>query len=311
MEIPNLFGQIISRLVIRKWITRDGLRALMAAAPRPELEQSLLRVAIPFLAALWLLGDLVFTGDLASGEWHGLAVALGFLTFALALTIHILATGDRKPRVTVARSFLGISADNAVNTYFMLVMGEGGAVVVGVYLFVTFGNGFRFGRLYLHVSQALSLIGFSIVLFFSPFWSHHLAVGSGFLVAMVVLPFYVGVLAERITEAKRGRMGERSKRTVPRERQPRDAHAAERRNRDDRLVARNATRRVATGNRRNAFDFGATGPGADRGNSRCSEDRGGQGTAGSAAVRPRQAADRRGQGHPAASTIQGPGRQYG
>ena len=85
----------------------------------------------------------------------------------------------------------------------MLVMGEGGAVVVGVYLFITFGNGFRFGRLYLHVCQALSLIGFSVVLIYSDFWSHHIAVGVGFLVAMIVLPFYVGVLAERITEAKR------------------------------------------------------------------------------------------------------------
>src|SRR5258706_7097549 len=203
MGIHNLLGHVITRPMIRKWITRDGLRSLMAAAPRPELEQSLLRVAIPFLAALWLLGDLVFTGDLEPGEWHGLYVALGFLSFALALTVHILATGDKYHRVTICRRFLGIIADNAVNTYFMLVMGEGGAVVVGVYLFVTFGNGFRFGRLYLHVSQALSLIGFSVVLWFSSFWSHHLAVGSGFLVAMVVLPFYVGVLAERITEAKK------------------------------------------------------------------------------------------------------------
>ena len=73
--------------------------------------------------------------------------------------------------MTVARRFLGIIADNAVNTYFMLVMGEGARLSLASIFFVTFGNGFRFGRLYLHVSQALSLIGFSIVLFFSPFWS--------------------------------------------------------------------------------------------------------------------------------------------
>jgi len=203
MKFPSFIGQIISRPMMRNWITRDGLRGLIAAAPRPELEQSLLRVAIPFLAALWLLGDLTLTADLDAGEWHGLFVALGFLAFALVLTVHILATGDKHPRVTVARRFLGIIADNAVNTYFMLVVGELGAVVVGVYLFVTFGNGFRFGRLYLHVSQALSLIGFTVVLYFSPFWSHHIPVGVGFLVAMVVLPLYVGKLAERIKEAKK------------------------------------------------------------------------------------------------------------
>jgi len=203
MQIPSLLGHFISRAVIQSWITRDGMRSLLAAAPRPELEQSLLRVAIPFMAAVWLFGDLLLTSDLGVGEWHGLYVALGFLAFALALTVHILATGDKHHRVTVARRFLGIVADNAVNTYFMLVMGEGGAVVVGVYLFVTFGNGFRFGRLYLHVSQALSLIGFGIVLYFSPFWSHHYPVAIGVMVAMVVLPFYVGTLATRITEAKR------------------------------------------------------------------------------------------------------------
>ena len=83
MGTSKILGQIISRPMIRNWTTRDGLRSLIAAAPRPELEQSLLRVAIPFLAASWLLGDLIFTGDLGPGEWHGLLVALGFLSFAL------------------------------------------------------------------------------------------------------------------------------------------------------------------------------------------------------------------------------------
>ena len=203
MGIPNFFGHLASRPVIRRWITRDGIRALIAAAPRPELEQSLLRLAIPILAALWLLGDLVLTGDLAPGEWQGLYVAFGFLAFALVLTIHILATGDRNPRLTVARRFLGIVADNAVNTYFMLVVGERGALVICVYLFVTFGNGFRFGRLYLHVSQALSLVGFGVVMYLSPFWSLHGWIGAGFMVAMVVLPLYVGKLAERVKDAKK------------------------------------------------------------------------------------------------------------
>ena len=187
----------------QRWFTPDGLKALFAAAPRPELEQSLLRVAIPALAALFLLAQLALAGSLASGASHGLYVALGFLVFAVGVTVHILATGDRDHKVTVARRFLGIVADNAANTYFMLVMGEDGAYVVGVYLFITFGNGFRFGRLYLRVCQALSLIGFSIVLYFSPFWSQHPEVGLGIFVAMIVLPFYVGVLAERIKDARK------------------------------------------------------------------------------------------------------------
>jgi CheY-like chemotaxis protein/HPt (histidine-containing phosphotransfer) domain-containing protein len=82
-------------------------------------------------------------------------------------------------------------------------MDEGGAVLLGVYLFVTFGNGFRFGRAYLHACQAASIAGFCVALWLSPFWSQHLVIGTGFLTALLVLPLYVGVLTQRITEAKR------------------------------------------------------------------------------------------------------------
>jgi two-component system sensor histidine kinase RpfC len=160
----------------------------------------MLRVAIPGLAAAWLLGDWALTGTLTEAERSGLIIASCFFAFATALVLHILATADR---YAVPRRLLGIVADNIVNTYFMLVMGERGAIVVGIYLFITFGNGFRYGRLYLHICQAFSLLGFAFVLYASDFWSNHLAVGLGFLMAMLVLPFYVGVLAERINEAKK------------------------------------------------------------------------------------------------------------
>ena len=83
-------------------------------------------------------------------------------------------------------------------------MDEGGAFVLGVYLFVAFGNGFRFGRAWLHASQALvDRRASASCLWLSPFWSQHITVGMGFMVALLVLPFYVGVLSQRITEAKR------------------------------------------------------------------------------------------------------------
>src|SRR5581483_889848 len=126
-------------------------------------------------------------------------VALAFFLFGVALTARILVSG----RESVARRFIGMVADNAVTSYCLIRMGEGGAVILGVYLFITFGNGFRFGRVYLHACQVLALLGFCTVLAASSFWSQHLAIGIGLVVALVVLPFYVGVLAERINEARR------------------------------------------------------------------------------------------------------------
>jgi two-component system sensor histidine kinase RpfC len=180
--------------------TNSRWRAKFIAAPKAELEQSLLRVAIPAAAILVLVALGLWKGSLDYGQQRGLAIAIAFLVFAASITGHIVLKGEHTN--VKARRVLGIFADNAVNTYFMFVMGEGGAIVFGVYLFVTFGNGFRYGRWYLHLSQAFSLCGFLCVLVFSPFWSQHPAIGVGMLIALFVLPFYVGVLAQRITEAK-------------------------------------------------------------------------------------------------------------
>src|SRR5207302_16740 len=95
--------------------------------------------------------------------------------------------------------------------------GEGGAVIVGVYLFITFGNGFRYGRFYLHTCQLMALVGFCLVLRESDYWSHSLWLGIGFLLSLIVLPFYVGELAERLKkERKRAEEAKKAKvRLVP------------------------------------------------------------------------------------------------
>ena len=62
--------------------------------------------------------------------------------------------------------------------------------------------------------------------------------------------------------------------TIPRQRQPRDAHAAQRRHRDDRPAPRDAACRVTAGDRGDAVDIRRARAGADRGDPRRREDRG-------------------------------------
>jgi two-component system sensor histidine kinase RpfC len=63
----------------------------------------------------------------------------------------------------------------------------------------------------------MGLAGFSLVLVVSPFWSKHVGIGLGFLIALIVLPFYVGVLAERL-KAERAKAEEALKECIERER---------------------------------------------------------------------------------------------
>jgi two-component system sensor histidine kinase RpfC len=162
-----------------------------------EFEQALLRVVISGILTAYVL---LFKGA-ALGENFPLILnsLLLFFAFAVVLTLKVFAAWN----VSVPRRIYAILADNAATSWFLLLTDESGAIVMGVYLFVTFGYGFRYGRLYLHLSQVLSMVGFCAVLWASPFWSLHLGFGISFLIALAVLPFYVGVLAERLNQARR------------------------------------------------------------------------------------------------------------
>jgi two-component system sensor histidine kinase RpfC len=172
---------------------------MLSTAPRPELEQALLRVAIPAAVMIYIAIDEFVGEPLTDTEHRALWFAVCFFAFAVVLAGFVLHAKTESP----ARRIFGIIADNTANTAFLLLSGEAGAFVFGIYLFVTFGNGFRYGRAYLRISHVLSIAGFLIVLSLSPFWSAHIPVGIGILLALLVLPFYVGVLAERITEARK------------------------------------------------------------------------------------------------------------
>jgi two-component system sensor histidine kinase RpfC len=181
------------------WLTRAHWKSLIDSAPRAELEQAALRIALVGLVYVYLLFSTLGHSVIRDHEEELILVGAGFLSLAILLIVLVFASGAD----SIPRRIVGIVADNLATTYFLLQMGEGGAIVVGVYLFVSFGNGFRFGRVYLHISQALSIIGFALVLVFSDFWSQHWFIGCGFLLGLLVLPLYVGVLAQRITEAKK------------------------------------------------------------------------------------------------------------
>jgi two-component system sensor histidine kinase RpfC len=180
-------------------VARLESSALSVAAPGAELEQAKLRFAFIGMVYAYLLYDVFDHGVIKQGGLQSVFVGAFFLFFSGVLAFQVLVSANR---VSIARRVTGMLCDNAAITYFLLQAGEHAAVVLFFYLFVTFGNGFRYGRFYLYLSQAMALMGFSLVLYFSYFWSHHLSIGAAFFIALLVLPLYVGVLAQRITEEK-------------------------------------------------------------------------------------------------------------
>ncbi len=112
----------------------------------------------------------------------------------LLIAITYLGTFVIWPGAAPIRRGAGIVFDISFLCGGMLAMGELGALFYVVTLWVIFGNGFRYGQIYLMASSLLALLGFGLVLIFSPFWSHYRVLGGGLLAGLIVLPLYVSFL---------------------------------------------------------------------------------------------------------------------
>jgi two-component system sensor histidine kinase RpfC len=160
-----------------------------------EQEQAVVRITIGGMALAYVA--LLFLRDRYGGNPTAFLVAAGYLAFAILVYV---AT-RRRSAASVPHRMMGATVDITIFTYLLSATGDRGAVFVGAYLFIIFGNGFRFGRSYLHTCQVLSIAGFMLVLARVPWWHNNTFAGLGWLIALIVLPFYVSAFAERMREA--------------------------------------------------------------------------------------------------------------
>ncbi|VAW90614.1 BarA sensory histidine kinase (= VarS = GacS) [hydrothermal vent metagenome] len=106
-----------------------------------------------------------------------------------------------QPRKNSFRYVLSNTVDIISLSYAMYLGEEMGAALYPLYLWVTFGYGFRFGIKYLAISSVLSIIGFVIVYSSTFFWQQYPILFTGMLVGLILLPIYASTLLRRLTEA--------------------------------------------------------------------------------------------------------------
>jgi len=173
-------------------------RRVTARVDPPEHEQAIIRLAFALGVFIYFLWTAARDSHVDGREGPVLAATIIYLLLSIAVQARVLITGG----VSVIRRYAGMIVDNVGITFFMAMMGEDGAWMFGLYLFVIFGNGFRYGPAYLHVCQVMSFVGFGAVMYFDDHWSSNHSIGYACLFAILVLPFYVSFLAQRIKVAK-------------------------------------------------------------------------------------------------------------
>jgi two-component system sensor histidine kinase RpfC len=171
------------------------LRTRVAARPDTEFQQAAIRLAIG-------LGFLLYFTSAWIDHPHevkptNIRVALIFV----ALSTSILVATLIDARVSVLRRVMAAMLDFSVTTLLLIIGGETSSPLVVIYLWVTLGNGFRYGVNYLYISTALATVGFSSVLFFNSFWHIHQALGLSILLAIVAVPLYSASLMRQLHRA--------------------------------------------------------------------------------------------------------------
>lgn len=154
------------------------------------------RLVIGVLASLYLLvSDLVF-GVEGIGPLY--AIPLLYCLGGLALLAHLLWRNDVSPM----RRLVAMVMDLGTLSYGLYAGGEVAAVLYPIYLWVIFGNGFRFGIPYLLAAAGISVVGFGMVCLLDPYWGEHPVLASGLLAGLVIIPAYAGTLIRKLSFAK-------------------------------------------------------------------------------------------------------------
>jgi two-component system sensor histidine kinase RpfC len=122
-----------------------------------------------------------------------------YLLFSLGLFLVVL----RFPGPFPVRRIFGMTGDLVMTSYGVYLIGEAGAWLYIVLLWVVFGSGFRYGRRYLAYSATLATAGFGLAIRFSGYWQDKLLMGIGLQIGIVVLSLYLALLLKDLTVAAR------------------------------------------------------------------------------------------------------------
>jgi two-component system sensor histidine kinase RpfC len=164
----------------------------------PEQEQALLRIAFIFICLIYLLISWQASEDGVTRWIFVIQVA----SACLAYSAMFLAVTLVWPEPSVPRRIIGVIGDVGITTLVLYLTGPEGGLWYGLFLWVTLGNGFRYGEKFLYLSGAASLLGFSTVVSLVPYWEEHVQLAIGLGVTLLVIPAYSAVLIRRLNEAR-------------------------------------------------------------------------------------------------------------
>ncbi|GAB3725810.1 ATP-binding protein [Luteimonas pelagia] len=173
------------------WVKRR-----LTGRPDSEHLQVMVRMVITALFCGYL-GAEVGAGSGSISLYATWLILMGELVVSLGLLAAILAN----PGVSHVRRWIGMLADYSAIGLVMYLQGETASPLYSVYLWVTIGNGLRYGPRYLYTATALASLSFLAVLSATPFWHDSPYLSWGLFGGLVAVPLYFANLLNALTRA--------------------------------------------------------------------------------------------------------------
>lgn len=182
---------------------KESLRTLKIANVQSNEEfdteraQALVRIIIVTCAILYVVPLTLF----GAGEFEERAVMLFICLYFFPFSLAVYRWIVKQPGVNRWRRTITISHDLGALTYTIAAGGPAVTPLFAIMLWVTVGNGLRFGPTYLKISTAATLGGVVVITYVNPYWQHNLLMVLTFALTTLLVPAYIYVLLGRLRKA--------------------------------------------------------------------------------------------------------------
>ncbi|MFC6839224.1 ATP-binding protein [Xanthomonas theicola] len=162
-----------------------------------EHGQTLIRVVI-FLGVIACMTIAETLGRLAPDVYmtsvlmSGVGVLVGAALFAAILVA---------PGKSNLRRIVGMATDYGLMTAAMILLGEPLAWLYVILMWVTIGNGLRYGNRYLIGAVVSACVSFGCVVLLNGYWRENVTLGVGLWAGLVAIPMYLSGLLRQLTQA--------------------------------------------------------------------------------------------------------------
>jgi len=164
-----------------------------------EHEQALVRLAIVGLLVVYaLIGSMP---PPVAAWWAPSPLGLAAAAWLVALGHFLWIVAD--PAVRESRRVASMVFDHAATVVGMAIGGAATALLYPLLLWITLGHGFRYGRVHLVASAAISVVFFGLLVLLHPYWRGQGGFNVGLVLALILIPGYCLRLLGHLHQARR------------------------------------------------------------------------------------------------------------